>query len=163
MDQNKPCYLENPVVREPCKQRTACISSILERHTINWTSFLSAPMIMPEMGNLDNGETMKTITGFPFSKKHPNRIDWDDDLVSSRPPSNLHNDETSLNLIQNWFFLFQKFHIFIWRIFEPWLCRAAPLFHNGLNYSLNEYSDFHAFSHEWWLMKTDLSEYIRQS
>ena len=23
--QNKPCYLENHVVREPCKQRTACI------------------------------------------------------------------------------------------------------------------------------------------
>ena len=22
--QNKPCYLENPVVREPCQQRTAC-------------------------------------------------------------------------------------------------------------------------------------------
>ena len=62
------------------------ISAILERQTINWTSFLSAPMIMPEMGNLDNGETMKIITGFPFSKKYPNRIDWDDDLVSSRPP-----------------------------------------------------------------------------
>ena len=23
--QNKPCYLENRVVREPCKQRSACI------------------------------------------------------------------------------------------------------------------------------------------
>ena len=23
--QDKPCYLENRVVREPCKQRTACI------------------------------------------------------------------------------------------------------------------------------------------
>ena len=27
--QNKPCYLENHVVREPCKQRTACILNIL--------------------------------------------------------------------------------------------------------------------------------------
>ena len=26
--QNKPCYLENRVVREPCKQRTACINFI---------------------------------------------------------------------------------------------------------------------------------------
>ena len=26
--QNKPCYLENCVVREPCKQRTACIMEI---------------------------------------------------------------------------------------------------------------------------------------
>ena len=25
--QNKPCYLENRVVREPCKQRTACTTS----------------------------------------------------------------------------------------------------------------------------------------
>ena len=25
--QNKPCYLENRVVREPCKRRTACIAN----------------------------------------------------------------------------------------------------------------------------------------
>ena len=28
--QNKPCYLENRVAREPCKQRTACIKEIPE-------------------------------------------------------------------------------------------------------------------------------------
>ena len=30
MYQNKPCYLENCVVREPCKQRTACINVALK-------------------------------------------------------------------------------------------------------------------------------------
>ena len=29
MYQNKPCYLENRVVREPCKRRTACILKCL--------------------------------------------------------------------------------------------------------------------------------------
>ena len=133
--QIKPCYLEDLVVREPCKQRTACISSILERHTINWTSFLSAPMIIPEMGNLDNGETMKTITGFPFSKKHPNRIDWDDDLVSSRPPQVI-----CIMMRRHWTwsrigFFSSKNSIFS---FEGFLnLGSAALFHNGLNWSLD--------------------------
>ena len=29
--QKKPCYLENRVIREPCKQRTACIQCLLRR------------------------------------------------------------------------------------------------------------------------------------
>ena len=38
--QNKLCYLENRVVREPCKQRTACIMKILFC-LLNFTVFKS--------------------------------------------------------------------------------------------------------------------------
>ena len=42
--QNKPCYLENRVVREPCKRRTACILFfVIAKMTLTTSQALGTP------------------------------------------------------------------------------------------------------------------------